>query len=103
MTHAQHGWTAGVAARARRYWRAQLRAAGELPCLRCGLPVYPGYAWDVDHVKPLSRGGSIGLGNQGVSHRRCNRRHGQALAAAGRKAAAATMRPGGPARGIRRW
>lgn len=97
MAHAEHGWTAGVAARARRYWAGQLRAAGALPCCRCGVLVYPEDAWDVDHVIPLSLGGSLGRDNQAVSHRPCNRRHGQALGVAGRQQQDAASR------GIRPW
>jgi len=93
----EHGWTAGVAARARRYWAVQLAAAGELPCCRCGVPVQVEDLWDVDHVTPLSAGGSLGLDNQAVSHRTCNRRHGQALATAAAAVQSAATR------GIRPW
>jgi len=79
MSHVEHGWTAGVAARARRYWAVQLAAAGELPCCRCGGPVQVEQPWDVDHVIPLSLGGTLGLDNQAIAHRACNRRHGQGL------------------------
>jgi len=97
MSHAEQGWTAGVAARARRYWAVQLAAAGELPCCRCGLPVFLEDAWDVDHVTPFSQGGAIGLDNQAIAHRSCNRRHGQALATAAAAVQSAATR------GIRPW
>lgn len=41
------------------------------PCVRCGLLVLPGQSWDVDHLIPLSRGGTDS--NVGVAHSRCNR------------------------------
>ena len=97
MSHAEAGWSAGVAARARRYWALQLAAAGELPCCRCGVPVHVEDLWDVDHVIPLSQGGALGLDNQAVSHRPCNRRHGQGLAHAGAVVQSAAER------GIRPW
>jgi 5-methylcytosine-specific restriction endonuclease McrA len=97
VSHADHGWTAGVAARARRYWTLQLAAAGELPCCRCGGLVHVEDAWDVDHVIPLSQDGELGLDNQAISHRPCNRRHGQGLA----HVAAAVQ--SAAERGIRPW
>jgi 5-methylcytosine-specific restriction endonuclease McrA len=97
VSHAERGWSAGVAARARRYWALQLAAAGELPCCRCGAGVQLEGAWDVDHVVPLIKGGALGLDNQAVSHRSCNRRHGQSLSVA------AVVVQSAAERGIRPW
>jgi 5-methylcytosine-specific restriction endonuclease McrA len=97
VPHAEQGWTAGLAARARRYWSTQLAAAGELPCCRCGGPVYVEHEWDVDHVVALIQGGALGLDNQAIAHRSCNRRHGQAIGHA------ATITQTAAERGIRPW
>jgi hypothetical protein len=47
------------------------------PCPRCGGPMYPGQALDLDHMVPRSLGGD--LGPVALSHARCNRAHGAAL------------------------
>jgi hypothetical protein len=50
----------------RRRWAPRV-ARGEVSCARCGRPIVPGQAWDLDHVDgDPSR-------YLGVSHRRCNR------------------------------
>ncbi len=72
-----HGkrWTGNRVVKARARWASLL----PLPCTRCGRPVEPGTPWDVDHMVPLSAGGSPGWDNQGPAHRSCNRAHGARL------------------------
>jgi hypothetical protein len=53
-------------------------AAGAV-CVRCGRPVLPGEAWDLDHRDDRA-------GYLGVAHRRCNRSAGGRLGAARQKA-----------------
>jgi hypothetical protein len=60
----------------RRRWGAQHRALrrklkpvvarGFTACMRCGLTIKPGEAWDLDHADD-------GYGYLGPSHARCNR------------------------------
>ncbi len=50
---------------------ADLARRPSQPCARCGLPMYPGQALDLDHTD--DRTGYLGL-----SHRACNRRAGSA-------------------------
>lgn len=42
-------------------------------CNLCGLPVYPGDAWDESHW-PIPK--SLGGTQTGIAHRRCNRKDG---------------------------
>lgn len=54
--------------------KASAAGRGARPiCRLCDLPIQPGQAWDVNHEahKPRWLGGAI----DGISHRRCNRRH----------------------------
>ena len=44
----------------------ELVEAGALPCARCGEPILPGEAWDLDHSD--DRGSYLG-----PSHAKCNR------------------------------
>src|SRR5574338_1248937 len=46
-------------------------------CVRCALPIDGAY--DIDHIIPVSRGGTDDWYNLGPSHPECNRRHGQSL------------------------
>lgn len=57
----------------RKAWQAQL----PYPCARCGMPVLPTDAWDLDHVIPRRLG--HGVGEVRPAHRTCNRRHGGQL------------------------
>jgi hypothetical protein len=56
--------------------RARVAKAGVygLPCARCGWPIEPGQAWDLDHVDTLWADG--GTGRRLPSHSVCNRSHG---------------------------
>ena len=49
----------------RKRW-APVVDAGQVSCARCGLPVEPGAAWDLDHLPDRS-------GWLGPAHQRCNR------------------------------
>ena len=75
-------WGGRAAAKYRAHFAPQL----PLPCLRCGQPVHAHQAWEVDHR--LSRDAypelTHDLANMWPSHRRCNRRAGQAITTAKR-------------------
>jgi hypothetical protein len=62
---------------ARTAWGARIEAGEPVLCLRCGQPIRPGQALDLDHAQALANGG--GIGHVAPSHRSCNRRHGQML------------------------
>ena len=68
--HRIQGWHGNLVRDARAYWGGQL----PLPCALCGLAVEPGTRWVVEHRVPLSKGGTVGRSNQGVSHRSCSDR-----------------------------
>lgn len=53
---------------ARRRWQ-QAVDQGRATCSRCGLPILPGQAWDLDHTD--DRGGYLG-----PAHATCNRADG---------------------------
>lgn len=95
QAHTSTGWNGRRVATARANWRAILTGCGQLPCYRCGGPILPGMVWDVEHCTPLSQGGAIGIENQALSHRSCNRRHGQLLGQG--------IRRSDKAKGIRVW
>jgi hypothetical protein len=52
-------------------------------CIRCGGPILPGQAVDLDHVVPRMAGGQ---GPRMLSHSSCNRSHGARIGNAARKA-----------------
>jgi 5-methylcytosine-specific restriction endonuclease McrA len=53
---------------------------GVVPCWVCGLPVLPDDA-TLEHIRPLSQGGSSHAENLAISHDDCNnRRHAKAPA-----------------------
>lgn len=55
------------------------RGDAEFPkCNLCSMPIHPGQDWDVSHdpLLPRALGGDV----TGLAHRRCNRRHGHAVA-----------------------
>ena len=55
---------------------------GQVPCWVCGTHVVPADA-TLEHIKPLSEGGSSHADNLAISHDRCNnRRHIKAPAGA---------------------
>lgn len=97
QAHTSTGWSGRTVHKARANWAAILASCGQLPCYRCQRPIVPGMRWDVEHCQPLSQGGAIDISNQALSHRRCNRAHGQQLGMRGRTVAADTKR------GIRAW
>ena len=80
--------TSAYTGRPRSRLRARYAHLLPLPCLRCGLPVLPDEPWDLDHRTPQSvdssRASVLDPDNVWPSHRRCNRRHGQALATTSR-------------------
>ena len=71
----------GDHARVRRAALAAL-VPGE-PCPRCGGGMYLTQALDLDHLVPRMEGGQ---GPRALAHASCNRRHGQAIGAAARRA-----------------
>ena len=51
---------------------------GVVPCWVCGEPVAPAAA-TLEHIRPLSEGGTSHLDNLAISHDRCNhKRHAKA-------------------------
>lgn len=48
-------------------WKRLLASEGQLPCTRCGHPVYPTDRWDLDH-NDLDRSRY-----DGIAHMSCNR------------------------------
>lgn len=85
-------WNGSVVRMWRAYWAPRIVAAhakGEpLVCPfwqvdpHCPGTITPHDTWDVDHAQPLVEQGARGLHNQAPAHTSCNRRAGQALAAA---------------------
>jgi hypothetical protein len=65
----------GAAHRTLRAQVARQVAAGAARCARCGLPIVPGSAWDLDH-------GADRSGYLGPSHSKCNRVEGARSGAA---------------------
>ena len=56
---------------------------GVVPCWVCGEPVEPTQA-TLEHIQPLSEGGSSHQDNLAISHDRCNQsRHAKAAQSAG--------------------
>ncbi|MFI2084333.1 HNH endonuclease signature motif containing protein [Streptomyces rubiginosohelvolus] len=67
---------------------AAVKALGD-PCARCGQPIDPtlnarsGWSFTLDHIVPLSRGGSLlDPANARSMHRRCNSARGNRLTTA---------------------
>lgn len=58
----------------RRRVRAELAAGLPCPCAICGLQVYPGTAWDVEHRQSVRDHPELVLeaSNLAVAHRACN-------------------------------
>lgn len=54
---------------------------GPLVCWLCGRPIGPDEPWDVDHVVPLSRGGTDDPANLRPAHASENRARGNGAAA----------------------
>ncbi len=52
--------------RLRRMWAQRIRNNWMPPCSRCGYPVLPGQAWDLDHTDDRT-------GYLGPAHAHCNR------------------------------
>lgn len=61
--------------------RKRIEASLPQPCLRCGVPIQPGDAWDLDHIVPVSLrpDGLLNPANVRPAHRSCNRRAGQKI------------------------
>lgn len=51
------------------------RNDGTVPCYVCGLHVEPKHA-TLEHVIPVSKGGTDDMDNLSISHRKCNQRRG---------------------------
>ncbi|MEO7108399.1 MAG: HNH endonuclease [Rhodoferax sp.] len=51
---------------------------GVVPCWVCGDPVQPADA-TLEHIRPLSEGGSSHLENLAISHAICNQRRGNTI------------------------
>lgn len=50
------------------------------PCPRCSRLVTPADEWDIDHLVPISEGGSMwSHSNLAPAHSKCNRSHGGKL------------------------
>jgi hypothetical protein len=62
---------------ARAQWGHRIEEGEAVPCVRCGQPIRPGQAFDLDYAQALANGG--GIGRVAPSHRACNRSHGQML------------------------
>lgn len=78
---------AGSKARAlRAHWTGRIRAAGVLPCRRCGKPVTLAMAWDVGHIVDRALGGADTVENTWPEHRGCNQKAGAKLGAARKNA-----------------
>lgn len=63
------------------WWQALRRAYASTipcPCGICGRWVRRGEPWDLDHVRPVARGGARGPVR--VTHRSCNREQGMTIA-----------------------
>jgi 5-methylcytosine-specific restriction endonuclease McrA len=56
--------------------RNQLVAMYGRSCWLCSLPIAYGDVLSIDHVRPLSKGGSNKIHNLRLSHERCNRKRG---------------------------
>jgi 5-methylcytosine-specific restriction endonuclease McrA len=67
--------------------RKRLMLALPSPCPRCGLPIFPGDAVDLDHLIPVSQDPSqlLNPGMVRLAHRACNRRAGQKITAQRRR------------------
>lgn len=78
--------------------RAALAATLPAPCSKCGRLVYPEQRWDLDHLIPRSVRPDLAWdpANHAPSHARCNRRAGQRITTAKRRAN--TPRPPRPSR-----
>jgi len=46
-------------------------------CRICGKPIQFGEIYEIDHIYPVSKGGSNSLGNLQVIHKKCNRKKGE--------------------------
>lgn len=67
-------------------WRARI-AVEAVPCGVCGHPLEPGAPFDLDHRHARALGGDVwDADNIWPAHVRCNRRGGQALTSAMRRA-----------------
>lgn len=79
-------WAGRKVSDARAYWAPLL----PLPCWRCRQPVLPEHRWQVEHIHERAAGGAEeGVGNQWVSHGRCNESAGGKLGGKRRAARAA--------------
>lgn len=53
--------------------RLVLQRDADKPCPLCGQPILPGEPVDVDHVRPVARGGTNAMTNMQRAHATCNR------------------------------
>lgn len=72
QSHSKRKQAIANGTQAARRLRAALRRAGWATCARCGLTVLPS-AVDVDHIKPLSQGGTDTDSNVQALCRPCHR------------------------------
>ena len=61
----------------------KLSGVGEIPCNVCGEPVYcfgdNGHDWHLDHIIPITKGGTPDLDNLAIVHSNCNMGKGSML------------------------
>jgi 5-methylcytosine-specific restriction endonuclease McrA len=53
--------------------RKRIAATLPRPCPFCPRPVLPTDKWDIDHIVPVSKGGTHALSNLRPAHASCNR------------------------------
>ncbi|ARU50135.1 hypothetical protein CBR64_00130 [Cellulosimicrobium cellulans] len=99
-------WSGREVTTAREYWTGRLRAAGALPCRRCGRPLTVLSRWTVGHIIDRDAGGPKTRANEWPEHARCNFSAGGKIGAAktnARRRAVVVRRDSERSRGIRGW
>lgn len=82
----QKPWAGRIVTTAREYWAGRIRAAGALPCWRCGQALTIASKWTVGHLIDRAAGGSVtDRANQWPECARCNYSAGGKLGAARRR------------------
>jgi len=106
MTARSSSWSGREVTTARAYWTARLRAAGALPCRRCGRPLTELSRWTVGHIIDRAQGGPKDRANEWPECAPCNYSAGGKVGAArtnARRRAVVVRRESERARGIRGW